>query len=257
MPADAWSIGVPMFRPVAIIPVYNHERAIGDTLAAVLSHGLDCVMVDDGSHAPCAAVLRGLAARHPDRVRLVVLAANQGKGGAMMAGFDHAAEAGYTHALQIDADGQHDAARIAEFVAQAAARPDAMICGYPVYDDTVPRARLIARYLTHVWVWINTLSTGIRDAMCGMRVYPLAPTVALLRSARLGRRMEFDIEVLVRMSWRGVPIVNVPTRVTYPADGVSHFAPWRDNALISAMHARLFAGMLWRAPLLLLRKVRG
>lgn len=244
-----------MMKLTAVIPVYNHERAIGATLDAVLAHGLHCVLVDDGSHAACAAVLQALAARHAGRVTLVRLASNQGKGGAVMAGFDRAAELGFSHALQIDADGQHDASRIPDFIAQATRRPDAMICGYPVYDATVPRGRLVARYLTHVWVWINTLSTGIRDAMCGMRVYPLAPTLAVFRGARLGRRMEFDIEVLVRLSWRGVPMVNVPTRVTYPADGVSHFALWRDNVLISRMHARLFFGMLRRAPRLLWRKV--
>ncbi len=104
-------------------------------------------------------------------------------------------------------------------------------------------------------MWINTLSFAVRDAMCGLRVYPLASLVPLVESVPLGRRMEFDIEVLVRMVWRGVRIVNVPVRVTYPADGVSHFRIWRDNALISGMHARLFAGMLMRAPLLLARKV--
>lgn len=244
-----------MIKLTAVIPVYNHERAIGATLGAVLAHGLDCVLVDDGSHAGCAAVLRELAAQHAERVTLVRLPRNQGKGGAVMAGFARAAELGFSHALQIDADGQHDASRIPEFVAHATRRPDAMICGYPLYDATVPLGRLVGRYLTHVWVWINTLSTGIRDAMCGMRVYPLAPALAVFRSARLGRRMEFDIEVLVRLSWRGVPMINVPTRVTYPADGVSHFALWRDNVLISRMHARLFFGMLRRSPQLLWRKV--
>ena len=239
----------PAFRPVAVIPVYNHGAAVGAVAARVRACGLHCILVDDGSGADCAAVLDALA-RSPE-VTLVRLPANQGKGGAMMAGLRAAVAAGFSHALQIDADGQHDAGDIPAFLARAAAAPGAVICGIPVYDDSVPLGRLVGRYATHVWVWINTLSLEIRDSMCGFRVYPLAPVVRLLDAARLGRRMDFDPEVLVRLHWRGVRIVSVPTRVTYPSDGLSHFRLGLDNWLISTMHARLFLGMLLRAPRLL------
>jgi glycosyltransferase involved in cell wall biosynthesis len=245
---------MPRFDPIVLVPVYNHEHAIGAVLDGVLIHPVNCLLVDDGSGPDCAQVLDNLATRHAGRVRLLRLPRNQGKGGAIMAGFADAALQGHTHALQIDADGQHDTTCIPEFLALASSQPDALICGIPRYDDTVPLGRLLARYLTHVWVWINTLSLDIRDSMCGLRVYPLAPVTALLAAERLGRRMDFDTEVLVRLHWRGVPVVNVPTPVTYPADGVSHFRPWHDNVLISRMHARLFFGMLWRLPRLLGRK---
>jgi hypothetical protein len=130
-----------------------------------------------------------------------------------------------------------------------------VVTGVPVYDASVPRGRRAARWLTHTWVWINTLSMQIRDALCGFRVYPLAPVVTLIDATPIGRRMDFDPEVLVRLHWRGVPVLGVRTRVRYPRDGVSHFRPWHDNVLISRMHARLFLGMLWRSPLLLWRKV--
>jgi len=240
------------FRPVAVIPVYNHGEAVGAVVANVRAGGLRCILVDDGSSADCAAVLDALA-RAPD-VTLVRLALNQGKGGAMMAGLRAAAVAGYSHALQIDADGQHDARDIPAF-ARAAAEQDAVICGVPVYDESVPKGRLVGRYATHVWVWINSLSLEIRDSMCGFRVYPLAPVVRLFDEARLGRRMDFDPEVLVRLHWRGLKIVSVPTRVTYPQDGLSHFRLGLDNWLITKMHARLAFGMLVRSPLLLWRKV--
>jgi hypothetical protein len=103
-------------------------------------------------------------------------------------------------------------------------------------------------------VWINTLSLEIRDAMCGFRVYPIAPTLALADRVRLGKRMEFDAEVIVRLFWEGVPVVNLPTPVTYRLDNVSHFRLWRDNLRISGKHARLFFGMLVRLPRLLLRR---
>ena len=242
------------FLPVVVIPVYNHPDTIGGTVAAVRSHGLPCVLVDDGSEPRCAGVLDALAAAG-DGVTLVRLPVNQGKGGAMMAGLREALRLGYTHALQIDADGQHDANDIPRFIATARARPGNVICGTPLYDASVPKGRLYGRYITHVWVWINTLSFEIRDSMCGFRVYPLKVTVAVLDGANIGRRMDFDIEVLVRLVWRGLRLVNLPTRVTYPLDGISHFKALRDNVLISRMHARLFFGMLVRSPLLLLRKV--
>jgi glycosyltransferase involved in cell wall biosynthesis len=240
---------------VAVIPVYNHPRTIGAMVGAVRAHGLRCVLVDDGSEPGCAAVLQALAQQHAGAVTLLRLERNQGKGGAMMAGLREALRQGYTHALQIDADGQHEAADIPRLLALAAQRPLAVVTGVPVYDHSVPRGRLVARYVTHVWVWINTLSTRIRDSMCGFRVYPLAAVVDLIEHTSMGRRMDFDCEVLVRLHWRGVEIVGQPTRVQYPQDGVSHFRLWLDNVLISRMHALLFVGMLWRAPMLLWRKV--
>lgn len=243
------------FEPVAVIPVYNHPATIGFMVEAVRAHGLRCILVDDGSEPGCAAVLDALAAAPAGDVTLVRLPQNQGKGGAMMAGLREARRQGWTHALQIDADGQHDTADIPAFLALARQRPGAVICGCPLYDDSVPRSRLYARYATHVWVWINTLSFAIRDSMCGFRVYPTGPVVDLIDSENIGRRMDFDCEVLVRLHWRGVAIVNRPTRVSYPLDGISHFKLWLDNLLISRMHARLFVGMLWRAPRLLWRKV--
>jgi len=105
----------------------------------------------------------------------------------------------------------------------AAASPHALILGAPLYDATVPRVRLIGRYLTHGMVALNTLSLAIRDSMCGYRVYPLTELVELADGATLGARMEFDIEVTVRLSWGGTEIVNMPTPVTYPADGVLAF----------------------------------
>lgn len=243
------------FRPVVLVPVFNHERAIGAMVDAILAHPVPCLLIDDGSSASCAAVLRDLAARADGRVTLIRLPRNQGKGAAVMAGFDAAWQAGYTHALQIDADGQHDADCIPAFFDLARRHPEAIVCGTPLYDASVPRGRLIGRYVTHVWVWVHTLSFAIRDSMCGLRVYPLAAVVPLTRTTRIGPRMEFDTEVLVHLVWRGISVLNIATPVTYPSDGVSHFRMWRDNVRISWMHTRLFFGMLGRLPMLLARKL--
>jgi glycosyltransferase involved in cell wall biosynthesis len=246
-----------MFKPCIVVPVYNHQHAIGAVLDGLLPHGAHCILVDDGSAPDCAAALDRLAAASPGQVTLLRLARNQGKGAAVLHGFEHAAAHGFTHALQIDADGQHSGADVPRFLDLAARHPGAVIAGCPLYDESVPKARLYGRYATHVWVWINTLSLQIKDSMCGFRVYPLAPTVALARRARLGRRMNFDTDILVRLYWDGLEVVNLPTRVGYPSDGVSHFRLWRDNLLITRMHTVLFFGMLARAPRLLLRTWRA
>lgn len=236
------------FTPWIVIPVYDHEHAIARTLSGALAWGLPCLLVDDGSHAACADVLRELARRQAPQVHLLRLDENQGKGGAMLAGFREAARLGASHVLQIDADGQHDTDDIPRFIDAARHAPAATICGQAIYDDSVPKGRLYGRYITHVWVWINTLSFKVKDSMCGFRVYPLPTVLALIDVEPIGRRMDFDSDILVRMVWRGVPVINLPTQVRYPTDGVSHFDVWRDNLRISRMHARLFFGMLRRLP---------
>jgi glycosyltransferase involved in cell wall biosynthesis len=238
----------------AVVPVYDHERAVVGTIANLRKHGLPVILVDDGSGPSCAAVLQRLAASDAC-VGLHRLAQNQGKGAAVLAGLELAAAAGYTHVLQIDADGQHDASSLPRFLAAAAADPDVVVCGQPVFDASIPRHRLYLRYLTHAMVWLNTLSFDIPDAMCGLRVYPLAVALPVLAAEPPGRRMDFDVEALVRLYWRGVRMRWLPVGVGYPADGVSHFRLVRDNWLITCMHTRLFFGMLRRAPQLLARRM--
>lgn len=244
-----------MHKPCAVSPVYNHEQAVPAVVDDLLRAGLPCVLVDDASDAGCAQVLARLAEQ--TNVFLVTLPVNQGKGGAVMAGLREAARLGFSHALQVDADGQHDLGDVQTFLEHSRHAPQALVCGYPQYDASVPKGRLYARYLTHVWVWINSLSLQIPDSMCGFRVYPLPATLALIDTVRLGKRMDFDPEILVRLAWRNQPMRWLPTRVHYPQDGLSHFRLVHDNALISKMHAKLFFGMLVRAPAILWRRWRS
>jgi len=243
------------FRCCVVIPVYDHELAIGAVVAAVLRQSIPLILVDDGSQAACATELDRLAAESSRQIDLVRLDHNQGKGVAVLAGFRRAGELGFTHVLQVDADGQHCIDDIPRFLAAAMSRPDAVIAGCPIYDASVPKSRLYARYLTHVFVWINTLSLEIRDSMCGFRVYPLPAVLKLMKRQPIGKRMNFDTDILVRLYWQGCRVINLPTAVTYPSDGVSHFRLWFDNLLITRMHTVLFFGMLLRLPMLLARKV--
>jgi glycosyltransferase involved in cell wall biosynthesis len=235
------------------VPVYDHGAGAVALLDRLAPLGLPLVLVNDGSAPDCTALLRALAARHAGAL-LLEHGDNRGKGSAVLTGLRAAWARGFSHALQIDADGQHEAADAPRFLALAARHPEALIIGRPVFDRSVPRGRLLARYLTHVWVWIETLSLAIPDAMCGFRVYPLQSVMAIADRVRLGRRMDFDPEIAVRLYWEGVPVLPLATRVTYPEGGRSHFRIWQDNWLISCMHTRLFFGMLRRAPRLLLRR---
>jgi len=245
-----------MFKAVLIVPCYDHEGAIGQTLANLKTLGLPCYVVDDGSGEACRRVLADLAQRERSWLTLRTHAQNQGKGAAVITACEAALAAGYTHAVQVDADGQHDARDLPPLLEMARSHPEAAVTGYARYDASVPKSRLYGRYLTHFWVWVNTLSLQIRDAMCGLRVYPLAATCAVWRGQSLGLRMEFDPEILVRLKWSGVSVLSVPVRVRYPLDGVSHFNLLLDNVRISWMHTRLFFGMLLRLPRLLARRLR-
>ena len=244
-----------MFKPVVVIPVYNHPQTVAAVVAQVLTQHVPCILVNDGSDAVCTQTLHALALQWPQQITLVEHKVNQGKGAAVSTGLHIAYTAGYTHALQVDADGQHELADIPRFLAIAQVHREAIICGYPVYDASVPKGRLYGRYLTHIWVWINTLSLRIKDSMCGFRVYPLSRMMPLLSGQTRSLRMGWDTEILVRADWTSIPIINVATRVHYPQNGISHFQGVRDNVLISRMHARLFFGMLLRSPWLAVRSL--
>ena len=243
------------FAPCAVVPVYNHEHAVGTVLAAIRRASLPCFLVDDGSKPECARELDRLTASTP-QTYLVRLPVNQGKGGAVSAGLRAALKEGYTHALQIDADGQHALADIPRFIETARSDPGTIVCGKPVFDKDMPSSRRYGRVVTHVFVWLDTLSFDIPDSMCGFRVYPLKPVVDLIDRQRLGSRMDFDVEILVRLHWRGHPMRWLDTAVSYPLDCVSHFRLVMDNVRMVALHTRLVPGMLLRLPLLLWRKVR-
>lgn len=244
-----------VFAPCVVIPVYNHEHAIATVVARVREHGLPIVLVDDGCNAGCAEVLSRLASQ--PEVFLVKHAENRGKGAAVCTGLLAAREHGFTHALQVDADGQHSLRDIPRFIDEARAHPDSLICGHPIFDSSIPKSRYYGRYLTHGLVWLETLSFDIIDSMCGFRLYPLAPVLDFLARQPVGSRMDFDTEILVRLHWRGVAMRWLPTQVTYPLDGVSHFRMYADNALMTWLHVRLVFGMLLRLPVIVARKFSG
>jgi len=241
------------FRVCAIVPSYRHVARLGDVVAALTALDLPVLIIDDGNAEEARSTIGALAdpARH---VTVIRRAENGGKGAAIKTGFRAAIAAGYTHALQVDADGQHDLADAPAFLAKARAAPGAVVCGAPLYDASVPKSRKFGRYITHVCVWIETMSLEITDSMCGFRLYPLAVVQGVLDRETIGDRMDFDTEIAVHLHWRGAPFVTQETRVVYPDGNVSNFRMLMDNVRISWMHIRLLVQMPVRVPVRMWRR---
>jgi glycosyltransferase involved in cell wall biosynthesis len=233
-------------KPCLAVPIYDHGRTIGAVLDSLAPLGLACLVVDDGSGEETRHELERQRARH-DWVELLRHPRNLGRGAALRTAFRAAAARGMTHVVHLDADGQHDAADVPRFLEVACARPEALVLGAPRFDDSVPWIRLHGRKISQAIVWLETLSTAVRDPLCGFRCVPLAPTLALIDRTRTGDRMDFDPELIVRLVRAGVPVVNVPTRVRYPPGGISHFRMLEDNLRIAWAYVRLALDGPWRA----------
>jgi glycosyltransferase involved in cell wall biosynthesis len=240
------------FHPCLIIPIYNNKGTIREVVESLAYLRLPCIIVDDGSDAETQQVLQGVA-EELDWVQRMRRESNGGKGAAMAQGFRAALQQGFTHAVQVDADGQHDARDVPQFLRQAQRHPGALILGRPVFGDDAPLARRFGRFATHCSVWLETLSTDIKDALYGFRCYPLEAVSRLYRQVEVGHGMVFDTEIAVRLHWQGVPMINVDTRVEYIPGGLSHFHYVRDNLRITRLHTMLILGMLVRFPRLAFR----
>ena len=242
---------------LVVIPSYDTGPLVYATVRAARAAWTRVWVVVDGSRDGTDRGLAAMAAGDPG-LRVDVLARNSGKGAAVFHALEEARAAGFTHALTMDADGQHPADLIARFMAESAAHPEAMILGRPVFDASAPLLRVRGRRVSNAWTNLETLGAGIADSLYGFRVYPIAPLVDVMRRQRWMRRFDFDTEAVVRLAWRGVPPINVDAPVRYlRADegGVSHFRYGRDNALLTWMHIRLLLGFALRLPMLVGRRL--
>ena len=233
-----------------LVPFYNHPQNIKALIAALKTYDLPVIVVDDGSDEASKLILAEL--ERTEGILLLMREQNGGKGIAMKDGFKFALNRGFSHVLQIDADFQHDAALIGEFLRQSETHPQSIVCANPIYGEDAPKSRVYGRKITNFWVAINTLSLGVKDAMCGFRVYPLEQLKKAAAKSKTNR-MEFDIEILVNAVRQGIDVRWIDTCVRYEKGGVSHFKMLRDNALISLMHANCFfslpkfmIGKIWR-----------
>ena len=249
----------PSSTHLVLIPSYNPGPKVFETVRAARGQWAPVWVVVDGSTDGTGAGLVALARQDPG-LEVLVRERNSGKGAAVLAGLEEALRQGFTHALTMDSDGQHPADRIPAFMAASAARPGAMVLGDPVFDASAPSIRVKGRRISNWWTNCETLWAGIHDSLCGFRVYPIAALVREMRASLGMRRFDFDVEAAVRLSWRGVPAVNLSAPVRYfsvAEGGVSHFNYWRDNVLLTSMHARLLFGFVVRLPWLLARRLAG
>jgi glycosyltransferase involved in cell wall biosynthesis len=250
----------PSATHLVLIPSYNPGALVFRTLAAARACWAPVWVIVDGSTDGTAEQLAQLSAADPS-LRVLQLPRNSGKGAAVLHGLKCAAAAGFTHALTLDSDGQHPAEMIPQFMAASQANPRAMILGEPQFDSSAPSVRVQGRRVSNWWANLETLWAGIHDSLFGFRVYPIHELIRIMRWHPWMRRFDFDVEAAVRLSWRGVPVINIRAPVSYirtEDGGVSHFRYGRDNVLLSWMHLRLFAGFLLRLPVLLVRlRARG
>jgi glycosyltransferase involved in cell wall biosynthesis len=244
---------------LVIMPSYNPGDRVYETVRTARAEWTPVWVVVDGSTDGSAAGLRAMADGDPG-LRVIVLPENRGKGAAVLEGLRHAVGAGFTHALVMDSDGQHPAARIPEFMRISEASPGGMVLGVPVFAADAPRLRVNGRKVSNWWANLETLWTGIGDSLFGFRVYPIGPLIDVMAGQSWMRRFDFDPEAAVRLCWAGVKPINVPAPVSYfraEEGGVSHFRYLRDNALLTWMHARLFLEFLLRLPVLLAGRLRA
>ncbi len=227
-----------MQRFVVIAPTFNNAATVGEVIGAVRALGLPLIVINDGSTDATDDVLRAHAAtieivRHPQ---------NQGKAAALRSGFARAIELGYTHALTIDTDGQHNPADVAPMLDLSRAHPHALILGARERRIAgYPAGNRLGRWVSNGLVWLHA-GTHVTDSQCGLRVYPLS----LARLPTQAGRYGFETEILVRCGWAHVPVIEHGVQCVYEISTgrVSHFKPWRDSCRAVGMHARLLSRSL-------------
>lgn len=238
-----------------VVPHFNHLTSFQTFLPKLVGLSLPCVVVDDGSDAEVKSALRELL-KPEQNIHLYEHPNNRGKGAAMWTGAHAARALGYTHMLQIDADGQHNVADVSRFLELSQAHPNAIVSGAPQFDDSAPKARVYGRKITDFWVALETGSLNIKDSLCGFRIYPLAEFELIFDKYHIGKRMDFDTDVLVKSVWEGVDVQFIETDVVYLENNNSHFHYLADNLRLIWLHTRLMLGMLVRLPLWAWRKLK-
>jgi glycosyltransferase involved in cell wall biosynthesis len=244
---------------LVLIPSYNPGSKVLATVQAAMALWSPVWVVVDGSTDGSTALLQKLAAE-ASGLKVIVLPENRGKGSAVLAGISQAEQAGFTHALTMDSDGQHPAELIPQFMATSQASPQSMVLGKPVFAADAPALRVNGRKVSNGWANLETLWMGIGDSLYGFRVYPIAPLKNIMLHNRFMRRFDFDPEAVVRLCWAGVRPINLAAPVRYfrpDEGGVSHFRYLRDNTLLTWMHTRLFIGFVLRLPKLMWLRLKS
>ena len=222
---------IPAGKICVIVPTYNNHKTLKRVLDSVLEYTANVIVVNDGSTDTTNEILNEYwqltQIHHPK---------NAGKGQALRNGFKKAIELNYDYAITIDSDGQHFASDIPKFIEAIAVEGDALLIGSRnMTQENVPKKSSFGNNFSNFWFWFET---GIRleDTQSGYRLYPLQ----LISKKYFTKKFEFEIEVIVRSAWKGIPVKNIPIQILYdPAERVSHFRPFKDFTRISILNTVL------------------
>lgn len=242
-----------------LIPSFNTGPIVLNVVKEALKVWQPVYVVVDGSNDGTEETLAKLAETEP-HLTVIHHKTNKGKGSAIYTGMDVALANNFTHILTMDADGQHPATAIKEYMELSISHPDSMILGVPVFDADAPALRVNGRKVSNFWANLETLWMGINDSLFGFRIYPIKKLKTVMDATVFARRFDFDPEVAVKMVWNNVPVINQAVPVRYLSaeeGGVSQFKYIRDNTLLTWMHTRLFLGFLLRIPVLIWRRLRN
>ena len=214
-----------------IIPTFNNEKTLKRVLDTILNYTSNIIIVNDGSTDTTTSILKEYS-----QLAQIHHAENSGKGIALRNGFKKAIELDYEYAITIDSDGQHFASDIPAFIENVEKEPNALFIGSRnMTTDDVPKKSSFGNKFSNFWFWFET-GIKLQDTQSGFRLYPLP----LIPKKYFTNKFEFEIEVIVRSAWKGIPVKNIPIQVLYdPTERVSHFRPFKDFTRISILNTVL------------------
>jgi len=232
-----------------IIPTYNNDRFIRSVIESTLCYTEDIIVVNDGSTDGTDMILRNMP------VEVLSFPKNRGKGFALRAGFRLAKERGFRYAITLDSDGQHDPADIPRFLEKLREYPGSLIVGARNMDqEGIPSKSSFGHRFSNFWYHLET-GIALPDTQSGFRLYPLE---ALGKMKFFSRRYEFEIEILVRAAWKGIPVLHVPVSVDYKPEGerITHFRPFIDFSRVSILNTILVPlALLYYRPRMFFRSL--
>jgi glycosyltransferase involved in cell wall biosynthesis len=220
-------------RVCVIIPTYNNAATLAKVIEDVTLYGNHVIVVNDGSTDNTVDIVKQFPA-----VQFITYTDNVGKGWALRKAFRYAIDTGYKYAISIDSDGQHFAKDLFAFIAKLEEKPNAVIIGARnMGQASVPGGSSFGNKFSNFWFKVETGITS-PDTQSGYRLYPLEP---LKKMRFITRKYEFEIEVLVRLAWKGIKVISVPVTVYYAPkeERISHFRPYKDFVRISVLNTIL------------------
>lgn len=215
-----------------IIPTYNNEKTLERVILKILDYTSDVIIVNDGSMDSTREILQKFSQLHQ-----IHFPKNQGKGMALRAGFKEALKLGYQNAITIDSDGQHFPEDFEVFINEIKENGEALLIGdRNMEQEGIPGKSSFGNRISTFWYWFET-GNKLRDTQSGFRLYPIKRMEKL---TYFTRKFEFEIEVIVKAAWAGIPVKNVPIQVLYDeSERVSHFRPFKDFTRISILNTYL------------------